>query len=331
MKKMSKLTKYKMVSTELDSKWDNYVHESKTSTPFLLSSYVCALDGNFRAYYCLKGNEIIAGLLIAVDDSGCNVIGHELMVHDGLFYVNFSALNRSQTLSEEHKVAQFIAEFLAGSYKSITLSFSPKIVDIRAFQWVNYHNNLPKYSESIRYTSYVNIAEFANDDIDFKDYKLYKNASVSRRQEVRYGYAKNVVVEYSDNIEEFLYLYEKTFERQNIILQENLIPQMRLLLNRLNASGDIRIYTAKNEKGNVGSIAIFLLLNDTAYYLFGANDYALRAEHTGTAVLWRAFNFLSKLGVTTVDLEGVNSPERGWFKLSFGGAIVPYFNVNYVD
>ena len=320
-----------MVSTKLDAKWDNYVRESKTSTPFLLSTYVVALDGNFRAYYCLKGNEIIAGLLIAVDDSGCNVVGHELMVHDGLFYVNFSALNQSQTLSEEHKISQFIAEFLAGNYKSITLSFSPKIVDIRAFQWVNYHNNLPKYSESIRYTSYVNIAEFADESIDFKDYKLYKNASVSRRQEIRYGYAKNVVVEYTDSIEEFLYLYEKTFERQNIILQQNLLPQMKVLLSNLHASGDIKIYTAKNENGNVGSIAIFLLLNDTAYYLFGANDYSLRAEHTGTAVLWRAFKFLSKLGVTTIDLEGVNSPERGWFKLSFGGAIVPYFNVNYVD
>ena len=73
---MSKLTKYKMVSTKLDAKWDNYVRESKTSTPFLLSTYVVALDGNFRAYYCLKGNEIIAGLLIAVDDSGCNVVGN---------------------------------------------------------------------------------------------------------------------------------------------------------------------------------------------------------------------------------------------------------------
>ncbi|MET2744032.1 GNAT family N-acetyltransferase, partial [Staphylococcus caprae] len=81
-------------------------------------------------------------------------------------------------------------------------------------------------------------------------------------------------------IEEFLYLYEKTFERQNIILQQNLLPQMRVLLSNLHASGDIKIYTAKNENGNVGSIAIFLLLNDTAYYLFGANDYALRAEHT---------------------------------------------------
>ena len=105
-----------------------------------------------------------------------------------------------------------------------------------------------------------------------------------------------------------------------------------MLLSNLHASGDIKIYTAKNENGNVGSIAIFLLLNDTAYYLFGANDYSLRAEHTGTAVLLASFfKFLSKLGVTTIDLEGVNSPEQGVVKLSFGGAIVPYFNVNYVD
>ena len=51
--------------------------------------------------------------------------------------------------------------------------------------------------------------------------------------------------------------------------------------------------------------------------MFGASDPALRNSPTGTAVLWDAFSELAKVGVKKIDLEGVNSPKRGWFKLSF--------------
>jgi lipid II:glycine glycyltransferase (peptidoglycan interpeptide bridge formation enzyme) len=64
-----------------------------------------------------------------------------------------------------------------------------------------------------------------------------------------------------------------------------------------------------------------------AYYLFGASDPALRDSHCGSAVLWDAFCFLASSGVAEVDLEGVNSPRRGWFKLSYGAALVTYYEL----
>ena len=29
-----------------------------------------------------------------------------------------------------------------------------------------------------------------------------------------------------------------------------------------------------------------------------------------------------------VDMEGVNSPQRGWFKLGFGGNLLPYYQIS---
>ena len=55
----------------------------------------------------------------------------------------------------------------------------------------------------------------------------------------------------------------------------------------------------------------------------------MRSQHTGTAVLWDAFNGLSDHGIREVDLEGVNSPQRGWFKMSFGGDLVPYYELKW--
>ena len=34
-----------------------------------------------------------------------------------------------------------------------------------------------------------------------------------------------------------------------------------------------------------------------------------------------------RLSISEVDMEGVNSPQRGWFKLGFGGNLVPYYHV----
>jgi hypothetical protein len=41
--------------------------------------------------------------------------------------------------------------------------------------------------------------------------------------------------------------------------------------------------------------------------------------------LFQAFLKLGQDGFRQVDLEGINSPKRGYFKLSFGGTITPYF------
>ena len=31
--------------------------------------------------------------------------------------------------------------------------------------------------------------------------------------------------------------------------------------------------------------------------------------------------------INSIDLEGVNSPNRGWFKLSLGGELNPYYKI----
>ena len=45
--------------------------------------------------------------------------------------------------------------------------------------------------------------------------------------------------------------------------------------------------------------------------------------------LVNSFYELKKISVKTIDLEGVNSPKRGYFKTSFGGDIYPYYKINF--
>jgi len=88
-----------------------------------------------------------------------------------------------------------------------------------------------------------------------------------------------------------------------------------------------KLYASYDEKNELGSMAFFAWDNKRAYYIFGASDPDKRNGHSGTNVLWEAFYDLSKMGINEVDLEGINSPQRGWFKLSFGGDIRPYYEI----
>ena len=41
------------------------------------------------------------------------------------------------------------------------------------------------------------------------------------------------------------------------------------------------------------------------------------------------FGYLSKKKIKTIDLEGINSPERGHFKTSFGAQIKSYYLIKF--
>jgi hypothetical protein len=65
-----------------------------------------------------------------------------------------------------------------------------------------------------------------------------------------------------------------------------------------------------------------------AYYLFAAGHPEKSTPWQGTLAHWEIFKYLSqKCKIDEVDLEGVNSPQRGWFKLGFGGDLRPYYHV----
>lgn len=322
------IDKYHVEETHLGDQWDKFVGLSSNGTPFVYSRYLNALDLNVQPYYCYKKQELMGALLCILSDDSQNVIGHEHVIYDGLIYRNLDYLNNSQRLSEEFKIQQCFAEFLKGKYSRINLSLHPSIQDIRPFLWINYNKKGNKYISDIRYTSYISIEDFSKAS-KLEDIDIYNNASVARRQEIRYALKKQVKTELTKEVDKFISFYIKTMQRQNIQTNNNSINDMRKLLSVLIKEKMCLIVESCNKEQIVGSMAVFLLDNKRAYYLFGANDPEMRNQHTGTSVLWDAFYILSERGYLEVDLEGINSPYRGWYKLSFGGSCVPYYVIKF--
>ena len=107
------------------------------------------------------------------------------------------------------------------------------------------------------------------------------------------------------------------------------VAKIKQLILNLSETGRGRMFISRTKNGIAGSIAFYGIDHKRGYFLFVANDPEMRDEHTGTAVLWDSFYLLNLEGIYEIDFEGINSPARGWFKLSFGGTISPYYQLSY--
>lgn len=321
-------TGLRLEKTNPDGAWDDFVSRSENGTLFSLGDYLRNIRATHACYYCLNNNELRAAVAVMESDSGKSAILHNNVIYNGIMFgPPTNNQNHAQRLSEQFKISEFVARELADIYEDVTISLHSSITDIRAFLWYNYGTDLPKYVPDIRYTSYLDISDFKDAKV-LEDISIYLKASVSRRQQIRYAIKKGVETREENNAELCVNFYEKTMNRQNINVPATTITEMKAMISNLCEKKMARMFIAYDENKEPCSAAFIGIDSKRAYYIFGANDPDRREEHTGTAVLWDAFHVLSKEDINEIDLEGVNSPHRGWFKLSFGGNIVPYYELH---
>ena len=321
------LSSYNFVRAHLNSEWNTFIETSPQGTIFARSEFIGSLDGRPGLWYCLKNNEIKAALVLMETNNGASTFLHNLMIYGGvLFRPHDPNQNYAQILSEEFRISSAATLHLTKTYDNVYMTTHPAFDDLRPFLWHNYNDNERMFKFDLRYTSYVGLDGMV-DLKKLEDSKIYMAANKSRRQEIRYGIKKGVKTENTYDPELFETFYSMTFNRQGKT-PENDLAELRKVLANLHTNNLLRMYITKTAKGLPGSIAIFGLDSKRAYFLYGANDPTLRDQHTGSMVIWDSFFDLMKEGFKEIDMEGVNSPARGYFKLSFGGLLKHYYTLS---
>lgn len=321
--------KYKLVKTETNGEWDQFVADSPDGNIFALSTYLDNIGEKVVVYYCLKNQEKHAGVILIETADGKSTLLNNFLIYNGIILgaPKKNQTNISAIRSENFKVVEFISAELAAKYKEVKMTLPPSVVDIRPLLWYNYGTNQPQYHAQILYTSYLKLDGF---DCSKKAEKMpeFQHFSVSRRQEVRYAAKKGVLTKEEFKPDLFVSFYKLTIERQGKEVDQTYLDHMKKLIAALMEKKLARMFVAYTQEGEAGSMIFIGVDNYRAYYIFGANDPNHRNTHTGSAVLWDAFILLGDSGVKEINLEGVNSPFRGWFKLSFGGDIRPYYRMS---
>ena len=308
------MIRYRIERAELGDEWDTFVQQSLNGTIFSYSHYLSATDKPVDIWYVKRGKEVKAGIALTLDWPHRKwIVLDDFVIYNGLMFAEpHINQNRAQINAEHFALTEFVAEWLSSQYENVEMRLHPSVIDIRPFLWLNYHSAVhPHYISSVRYTTILH-----NPTLE--------GMSNSRRQDILYGLRDRVEVR-DDEFDAFLFadMYAKTV---GIDKNSSMVLRLINLLVALHKMNMCRMFIACLPNESAASAAVFVKDNKRSYYLFGANEPELKNAHAGSLCVWEGVN---RMGMDECDMEGINSPDRGYFKTSFGGIIVPYYQLIY--
>jgi len=308
--------------------WDAMLQNSFEGNIFFSQLYLQNSSVPFSCYIVQKGQSVKAGFVVLEDPSKEQSVLDELIIYSGIFFLEDPTHKESKVRAQRFAISEAVIEFLDTHYTKIAMQLSPQFEDIRPFLWHNYHaeNLNAKFRVDVRYTSYLNIAGIRSGTNGLES-SVFKGFDTIRQRNIKEARKKSAYTKIELQLSLFMQYYEALLASQEITLSIQKRENMARLIAALIQNNKANMYISYNAQAQVQYITIFCWDHKRAYYLFGAPNPEAGARYKGSICFWDAFVDLAQRGVDEVDLEGVNSPQRGWFKLSFGGDLRSYFRV----
>ena len=312
------------------SEWDHCVNASPQGSLFFLSSYIKNTGVPSKAWYIKKGSSIRGGLCIQETKKGQECRLDDLVIHNGLWFASIEDKKLTRIRDERFEITEEVIAFLIEKYSTVELSLAPQFEDLRPFLWHNYHDpSGEKFHLSLRYTSFLKIGDLTGLGQGEEDCETFRQLEAIRQRNLRKAAKEEITCSTSGDIDFLLDSYQKTLEISEEEFRDKR-QRMGTLIQSLCDQNMGSLYKVADNTGTPTYAVFFAWDEKRAYYLFGAGNSNDQASHHGTFAFWEALRSLANAyGITEVDWEGVNSPKRGWFKLTFGGALLPYYEIRW--
>lgn len=311
-----------------DAEWDGVVGRAPEGTLFSESVYLQACGREADRFLVRKGREIKAAVCVlpTADGAACEL--DDLVIYGGLMFPPDLQRPAVKRRFEEFELTEFVIAQLDARYRTIEMALAPQMQDLRPFLWDHYGeaDNGLKYHLDLRYTSYVDLRSLAGSG-DPEQSACFAAMETVRRYSVREARRKGGSVRRGESAAGLIDFYAALMARQHERQPAVKLERMRRLVDGLIAAGRGAVYETCDKDGRVIYVTVYVWDAKRAYYLFGAGHPDANEPWQGTVGHWQAFVDLGRAGLDAVDLEGVNSPARGWFKLGLGGDLRPYFHV----
>lgn len=249
------------------------------------------------------------GRIVAVRNNG--------ILAKGTFQV-YGGLSFSQDLESEFfasaKFQQDLAESLAPfvlSFESVQIGLDPTIVDVRGLTWLDFEDPRIQSRLTPRYTSIIRLQN------------LESTLMKSRLADCQRGRNNGLLFSEVDRAT-FSEVY-RSFHQKQKLSEASLLPALSIIHGD-SESIEIRRFQVHLD-GEPVACALFMVDHPTAYLLLLARSVEISVGGASSLLLAESLAELRKdCGIEFIDLVGVNSPQRGSFKESFGGDLSLYFD-----
>ncbi len=321
--------KFHWISDPDPLEWNYLVETSFQGSLFNESIYLQLADVGYEQYLIKQGSHIKAGVCVVKGKNPKECKLDDLVIHNGILFSPDPQKKQVKQRFEQFELTEFAIEQLTIQFDIIELALSPQFEDMRPFIWHDYHaqDNKDRFVLDLRYTSYVDISSLrTNEAIETSD--AFLALETLRKRHIRQALKNGGVVLQAVSGKILVDFYRDLLVRQGEIPPEGKLTRMEHLVDGLVAAGRGAVYEVQDSAGMVIYAVAYGWDSKRAYYLFGAGHPVISEPWQGTLAHWEAFKDLAqRIQIKEVDLEGVNSPQRGWFKLGFGGDLRPYYQI----
>jgi hypothetical protein len=313
-----------------DDAWDSLVQRSSQGTIFSESQYLRLVGRKCHRWWVKHGTRIKAGVCLVVSDDGRRCDLDDLIIYGGILFDTDPKRPVVNQRYDEFRIVEYVAMHLADTYDSVDMALSPHFKDMRPFLWFGFNDNkMPKFVLDLRYTSYLDITDLREFEGHEEDSPVFARLEDQRRRNLRSAARDGATAVRTSDSRVLLSHYQSMMERQDDAQPADKLGAMRSLFDGLLEAGRGVIFQTLDARGTVLYTVMYAWDSKRAYYLFGAGQPDSKAAWQGTLANWAALKYLSQeRNLREVDLEGVNSPQRGWFKLGFGGDLRPYYQIH---
>lgn len=309
--------------------WDKMNDLSPNGSIFKSTKYLSGIDDKFHLWGVYHGQEFKAGLVLIVNEKENSCIFNEWVIYSGIIYNFNKNISNFKKNNDEFKIMEFIIKKVSKIYKSFEFNLIYSIKDIRPFLWFNYGNETDdKFTVNIRYTSLLKIDSLLKNKQDDLNSEVFKNFDSSRRQRIKEAIKNGYKIKINKTTNNLFRFYIALMKKNNKALSEKKSKSFEKLLNHILENKLGSVLDLYDNKDNLIYSVMYIWDNKRSYYLFGAGSEENKNSWAGTILNWEAFKYLAKeKSFSEIDLEGINSPNRGSFKVTFGGSVISYFQI----
>jgi hypothetical protein len=316
------LKKYKIKSINyLDASkiWEVSPNGCIYNNPSFLKNYK-----NIKFLSALKGNEVMCCWPIKIDNKKIDI--PNFFYYFGPFWSKkIIDQPKHSWLSISNNIYSKFIEYFSKSFIKINFQLHHSLLDIRIFDWWNYHNkNKKRFIITPKYSAVINLLE--NNNLK----KIMSNYRYVRRYEIKnFLENENKIVPCDQNINEMVNLYFKTNLKKNSRVEEKKLKEDLInLFNLANQGfGEIRCFKdIQNDK----LVYFNLVLFDKMSVHLVLNSAEISWKKKGI-MAWGINSLLNTYvdKFRLFDFNGANSPFRGDDKHSYGAEEKLYFQLNF--
>ncbi|MBF0284466.1 MAG: GNAT family N-acetyltransferase [Magnetococcales bacterium] len=301
--------------------WDRFIDASPQGTVFACSDFLRAAEEPHHAWLLLnEAGTPLAGVLVPLRDGQPALF--PFTMYQGIFLPPVGGVSSHHLANWRLELFEILLPLLTQRHDRLALALHHDLDDLRGLQWFNYHTpERGTFRFQLRYTALLDPAAL----VPFDDW--FRQLPKGRRQDWQKAEKAGLTVETSQDFPLLAELHRQTFLRQGEAYPEEHGRLVEGIARGMAAVNRGEMLLCRRGDGFPLSAVFFLWDRRAVYYLFGANHPESRSTGSGALLMIEAVRRWGVGGARPIDFVGINSPNRGDFKLGFNPRIVPYFEV----